>query len=165
MQINQAVKAFMKIKNFVPLFVAAVGLLAATGARAMDSAALKEPVKSVYTHYLKIQASLANDSLDGVAENAGAIAEAVEGDSMKMLPSSVAAEAQTLAKASNLKSARAAFKPLSALLIQYLTDHNAKHAYVEVYCPMADASWLQANQHISNPYFGLEMPTCGEIKN
>lgn len=133
-------------------------------ARAADNPALAGTVKSVYGHYLKIQASLAKDSMTGVAENATAIAKAIHSDA-KTLPSTVATQAEVLAKASDLKAARAAFKPLSNSLIQYLADHKAKGAYVEVYCPMANASWLQANKHVNNPYFGREMPTCGEIKN
>ena len=147
------------------LLAAAVGLLTGTGTRAADNPALMEPVKSVYAHYLKIQGDLANDSFQGVSAEAAAIAKAVQGDSMKMLPATVATEAEALAKASDLKSARAAFRPLSGALIQYLADHHAQGVYVEVYCPMAKASWLQADKNVNNPYLGQEMPTCGEIKN
>lgn len=129
-----------------------------------SNSALMEPVKSVYDHYLTIQADLANDTLKGVAENAGAIAKAVQGDSMKMLPAEVAAQAETLAKASDLKAARAAFKPLSDSLIKYLADHNAKDAYVQVYCSMARASWLQKDGNVKNPYMGKAMSECGVIQ-
>ena len=141
-----------------------IGLLCSAGARAADNPALMQPVKSVYDNYLKIQTALAGDSLSGVAENAGAITKAVQGDSMKMLPASVATEANAVAQAKDLKAARAAFKPLSDSLIKYLADHKAKDAYVQVYCPMADANWLQADKKVNNPYLGKEMPTCGEIK-
>jgi Protein of unknown function (DUF3347) len=132
---------------------------------AADNHTLMQPVKSVYDHYLKIQTDLANDSLKGVPEEADAIVKAVQGDSMKMLPETIAKEAEALSKASDLKSARAAFKPLSDSLIKYLADHHAKNAYVEVYCPMADASWLQMNKNVNNPYLGKAMATCGEVKN
>lgn len=150
-----------KVKTI--LLAAVIGLLGSAGARA-DNPALTAPVKSVYGHYLKIQASLAKDSMTGVAANADAIAKAVQTDA-KALPSAVATEAETVAQASDLKSARAAFKPLSNSLIQYLADHKARDAYVQVYCPMARASWLQADKNVDNPYLGQEMPTCGEIKN
>ncbi|HEY5043486.1 MAG TPA: DUF3347 domain-containing protein [Verrucomicrobiae bacterium] len=129
-----------------------------------DHSALMEPVKSVYDHYLTIQADLANDTFKGVAENASAIAKAVQGDSMKMLPAEVTTQAETLVKASDLKAARAAFKPLSDSLIKYLADHNAKDAYVQVYCSMARASWLQKDGNVNNPYFGKAMSKCGEIQ-
>lgn len=125
---------------------------------------LMEPVKSVYAHYLTIQADLANDSLTGVAENANAIAKAVQTDA-KIMPLDVGTQAEVLAKASDLSSARAAFKPLSDALIKYLADHQAKSAYVQVYCPMARASWLQTDKNVKNPYFGSAMSGCGEIQN
>lgn len=155
----------MKIKIMSTLLAAAAGLLLNLNAQAADSPALMQPVKSVYEHYLRIQTDLANDSLKGVPEEAAAITKAVQGDSMKMLPEKVATEAETLSKASDLKVARTAFKPLSDSLIKYLADHHAKNAYVEVYCPMAKARWLQANKNVNNPYLGQDMATCGEINN
>lgn len=154
-----------KLKTMSLLLAATAGILFSPNTYAADNPALTEPVKSVYVHYLKVQTDLANDSMKGVAEEADAIAKAVQGDKMKMLPETVATQAQALAKATDLKTARAAFKPLSDSLIKYLADHHAKDAYVQVYCPMAKASWLQAGKTVSNPYFGQGMPTCGIIKN
>lgn len=145
------------------LLAAVVGLLAGAGARAADNPTLTAPVKSVYDHYLKIQADLANDSLTGVAESADAISKAVQGDA-KTLSADVGVQAEALAKAKDLKTARAAFKPLSNALIKYLADNKAKNAYVQVYCPMARASWLQADRNVKNPFFGPAMSGCGEIK-
>ena len=155
----------MKIKTMSILLTAAASLLLNVNTHAGDSPALMQPVKSVYDHYLKIQTDLADDSLKGVSDEATAIAKAIQGDEMKMLPAVVGTEAEAVAKASDLKSARAAFKPLSDSLIKYLAAHHAKDAYIEVYCPMAKASWLQADKNVNNPYLGQKMPTCGEIKN
>jgi Protein of unknown function (DUF3347) len=146
------------------LLAAVVGLLVGTVARAADHPALTGPVKSVFDHYLKIQAELANDSLNGVAQNADAISKTVQ-SSAKMLPPEIGTQVQALAKASDLKLARAAFKPLSDSLIKYLASHKAKGAYVQVYCPMAKASWLQADKNVNNPYLGKAMSECGEIQN
>ncbi|MGO8767114.1 MAG: DUF3347 domain-containing protein [Limisphaerales bacterium] len=145
------------------LIACAAVLLWNASARADDST-LTPPVKSVYGDYLKIQANLANDSLAGVATNAGAITKAVQGDA-KMLPAEVGTEAEALTQVKDLQAARAAFKPLSNSLIKYLADHKAKEAYVQVYCPMADASWLQADKNVKNPYMGQAMSECGEIQN
>ena len=131
----------------------------------MDDA-LMEPVKSVLDHYLAIQKELAKDSIQGVGEHASAIAKAVKGDDMKMLSPDVATRAEALAKAKDLKAAREADKPLSASLIKYLADNKAgKGMYHEAYCPMAKASWLQADKAIKNPYMGKAMLSCGELKN
>ncbi len=127
---------------------------------------LMEPVKSVYDHYLAIQKELAQDSIKGVDEHASAIAKAVEQDDMKMLSPDVAKQAQTLAKAKDLKAARDADKPLSQSLIKYLADNKAgKGMYHEAYCPMVKASWLQTDKAIKNPYMGKAMLGCGELRN
>lgn len=131
----------------------------------MDDA-LMEPVKTVLDHYLAIQKELTRDSLKGVDDHAGAIAKAVNGDGMKMLPAEVATQAEALAKAKDLKAAREADKLLSASLIKYLADNKAgKGVYHEAYCPMAGASWLQTDETIRNPYMGRRMPGCGELRN
>jgi len=127
---------------------------------------LMEPVKTVYEDYLAIQTELAKDSVKGVDQHANAIAKAVRGDDMKMLPPSVATEAEAVAKAKDLKAAREAFKPLSASLAKYLADNKAgKGVYHEAYCPMAKANWLQKGQGIKNPYMGKQMLTCGDLKS
>jgi Cu(I)/Ag(I) efflux system membrane fusion protein len=166
-----------KLQNIARLLIAAVVIAAPLVGHAedkmdnmdgkkMNDSALMEPVKSVYDSYLKIQTELVKDSLKDVSENATAIAKAVRGDEMKMLPAEVATQADALAQAKDLKSAREAFKPLSTSLIKYLADNRAgKGVYHEAYCPMAKASWLQTGKDIRNPYLGKEMPDCGELKN
>lgn len=156
----------MKLTSLALTLVAAVGLLSSNTVRAADDSALMEPVKSVLDHYLKIQTELTKDSIKGVDEHAGAIAKAVKGDDMKMLSPDVAKQAEKLAQATDLKTAREAFKPLSKSLIKYLADNKAGvGTYHEAYCPMVKASWLQTGKEIKNPYMGKEMLTCGELKN
>jgi Cu(I)/Ag(I) efflux system membrane fusion protein len=128
-------------------------------------AVFMQPVQSVYDGYIKVHAALAQDSLEGVSTVAAAIAKAVQGDSMKMLPPKVGQQAEVLAKAKDLEAARAAFKPLSESLIQYLkTQKIPPGHYYEVYCSMAKASWLQPDKTIMNPYMGKAMIHCGQIK-
>jgi len=146
------------------LLILTLGLFVCVCAHAGDTPAMSGPVKSVFDHYLTIQADLANDSMDGVADNASAISKAVQGDA-KSLPADVGTQADALAKAKDLTEARAAFKPLSDSLIKYLADNNAKSAYVQVYCPMAQANWLQADKNVKNPYFGHAMQECGVVQN
>ena len=85
---------------------------------------------------------------------------------VKTLAADVARQADALAQAKNLDAARDAFKPLSKSLIKYLKDKNVPAGtYHEVYCPMADASWLQTGREIRNPYYGSQMLDCGQLKN
>ena len=156
----------MKLTSIATTLLAVAGLLFNISVRAADEPALMQPVKSVLDHYLMIQTELAKDSVKGLDEHANAIAKAVKGDSMKMLSPDVAKQAEALAKATDIKAAREAFKPLSASLVKYLADNKAgKGTYHEAYCPMVKASWLQTNKDITNPYMGKSMLTCGVLKN
>jgi Cu(I)/Ag(I) efflux system membrane fusion protein len=95
-----------------------------------------------------------------------AMVKAIQADSMKMLPPKVAQQAEVLSKAKDLETARAAFKPLSVSLIQYIKDQKVPASvYHEVYCPMAKASWLQTDKAVMNPYMGKDMIHCGQFKS
>ena len=65
------------------------------------------------------------------------------------------------------ESARNTFKELSAAAIALARvappSKGSLPGLYEVECPMAEASWLQRNDSVSNPYFA-DMKTCGEVK-
>lgn len=174
----------MNMKRIPVLIATAAGLLAAPALLAQHShadhgghqhgasprtepaPALPKPVQAVFDSYLKIQTALAQDSLEGVSANATAIAKAVQSDPAKTFSADVAQQAGALAKASDIKTARGAFKPLSDSLIKYLGANKA-HAghYVKVFCSMANARWLQTGSVVSNPYYGKSMARCGKIES
>jgi len=139
------------------LFAAVIALVHA----AETSAPVPAPIQSVMTSYLQVHDALAKDSMNGVSAAATALGKAAQND--KTFPSELSQEAQALAQAKDLAAARAAFKPLSVTLIKVLGDNHANSgAYVEAYCPMEKASWLQTGTTVSNP-FGASMSTCGSI--
>jgi len=174
----------MNMKRIPVLIATAAGLLAAPAllaqhnhgdhgahqpapnTRAEPAPPLPKPVLAVFDSYIKIQTALAQDSLQGVSANATAIAKSVQADSAKTLPADVAKQAETLAKARDIKAAREAFKPLSDSLIKYLAANKA-HAghYVKVFCSMANGRWLQTGTVVSNPYYGKSMLRCGKIES
>lgn len=128
--------------------------------------ALSGAAKPVFENYLAAQASLASDSLETISASASALAQAVQADTAKTFPAEVASQADVLAKAKDLATARKAFQPLSASLIRYAKAGNIPAGTLyEVYCPMAKASWLQADKIVRNPYFGQAMLSCGQIKS
>ena len=89
------------------------------------------------------------------------LAKATQSD--KLFPGELAQEAQALAQAKDLAAARTVFKPLSETLIKALNDNNIKSdPYVEAYCPMEQAHWLQTGKTVSNP-FGASMAHCGSL--
>jgi len=111
--------------------------------------------------YLHIQVVLANDSTDGVAEAARAIAAEAAG--MGQPAAAIGAAAEALAAATDLQSARDAFGPLSDALIAYGRDVGFGELRL-AYCPMVDKEWLQATSEIRNPFYGSMMLTCGEFR-
>lgn len=124
------------------------------------------PVQSVYDNYITVQGALAQDSLKGVSTAATAMAKAIQADSMKRLSPKVAQQAEALAQAQDLATARDAFKSLSDSLIQHLKEQKVPAgSYYVAYCPMAKASWLQTDKTIMNPYMGKGMIHCGQIKS
>ena len=140
------------------------------GGVAADNAAVKPvfsgPVQSVFDDYIKVQGTLAQDSLEGVSGAGSAMAKAIQGDATQTLSPKVAQQAEALAKAKDLEAARAAFKSLSDSLIQFVKGQKAAAGtYHVAYCPMARASWLQTGTTVVNPYMGKGMIHCGQIKS
>jgi Cu(I)/Ag(I) efflux system membrane fusion protein len=125
-----------------------------------------KPVQLVFDNYIKVQGTLAQDSIEGIGSTAGAMAEVIRSDSMKRLSPKIAEQAEALAKAKDLEAARAAFKALSESLIGYLKEQRVSAgSYYVAYCPMAKASWIQTDKTIINPYMGKGMIHCGQIKS
>lgn len=179
------------MKKFVLLTAAAFGMLTTpallaqmdhSGMGGMDHSAhgghqhdgmaasqtpLPEPAQTVFQRYLKIEATLAQDSVQGVNDNAMALTDAIRNDSPKTFSGDVAQAAEDLTKAKNLEVARQVFKRLSDGLIKHL-ETNKEHAarFEKVFCSMANAKWLQkAGTPVSNPYLGKSMATCGQIQS
>ena len=145
------------MKNLIILSSIALAIIAPLHA-APSAAALQ----SALDKYILIQTALARDSLKGVPEAAAEIATIAKA-SDGAVP--VAAQAEALAKITDIKAAREAFKPLSAALIAALASQKSiSGQYFEAFCPMANASWIQAGKKIANPYFGASMSGCGEIR-
>ena len=154
----------MNKQTFILTVFFALGALIVFGVSAVIRAAassLPAPVQSVMTPYIQIHDALAKDSLDGVSAAATDLAKATQSD--KLFPGELAQEAQALAQAKDLAAARTVFKPLSETLIKALNDNNIKSdPYVEAYCPMEQAHWLQTGKTVSNP-FGASMAHCGSL--
>ena len=127
--------------------------------------AFAAPVQSIFDNYIKVQAALVRDSLEGVADAGAAITKALPAAASEKLPTGLTSQAESLSKAKDLEAARAAFKLMSNSLIEFARSHNATGTYHVAYCPMAKASWLQTGTTVVNPYFGKAMPHCGQIKS
>ncbi len=87
-------------------------------------------------------------------------------DLLKMLNFSL----DKITKGKNIDEKRVGFRDLSKKMsesIEKFGIKTEKPLYLE-FCPMADdekgAYWISTSKDISNPYFGKQMPTCGEVK-
>jgi hypothetical protein len=119
--------------------------------------------------YLKIQAALADDSLDGVHTNAGVIvtaATALGSPAMKIDGAALQLAAASEAEPPDIKAVRDKFGMLSEAIDTYMTGlHLTPPEGVKVaYCPMVNKPWMQQGETLANPYYGKEMPTCGNFR-
>lgn len=146
-------------------FVLALALAFLAGSAGPASAAPAAPAPSgldqVLDHYEAVRKALLVDSTAGVAGHAAAIrklAAAAPADLQK----EIAAAAGKLAAAKGLEPAREAFYELSRPLVRWREAAGSKRTVV-AYCSMTKKSWLQPAGEIGNPYYGKEMPRCGEV--
>lgn len=146
------------------------GTLLLAGTLATPALAGTGALESVMKPYEEIREALVSDSLDGVPEAAATIRERVEelrDTSGETIPGEkdlkeIVAAATKLREAENLDAARDAFYELSKPLVRWRQD--AGQGPDVAFCPMKKRSWLQpGDEEIANPYYGQEMPGCGEI--
>jgi len=127
-------------------------------------AAGAEMPRTIIDPYLKIQAALANDSTDDVKANAGNIATAATALGSPAMKIDMAAV--QLTSAADLADARDKFGRLSEAIDVYMTGLKLtppEGVRVAV-CPMVNKPWMQEGSTIANPYYGKEMPTCGNFR-
>jgi hypothetical protein len=140
--------------------VALASLFLAIGSPAPQSTGALE---SIVGSYLQIHALLSADKLDGVKPLASSIASRAETLGAQGAP--IAKAAKTLGAATDLKTTRDAFGPLSDAMIAALPPERLKELGVKrTFCPMVNRSWLQKDEKIRNPYYGSAMLDCGEFK-
>lgn len=141
-------------------------------ASAAGAAGFDQAMQPVLTEYLKIHGALAADSTDGIRSAARAIEKSAKGlrpdeltgehaEHYKSIPADLVAACNDLEQAEDLKSARAAFKRLSQPLAMWVGMSKPEKINV-MYCPMAEAGWVQEGDQVANPYYGPAMLGCGE---
>lgn len=128
-------------------------------------------VGDVLDAYDGVHAALARDDAAGAAKSAGALATAAHGIAVaaagptKQPLTDLAAAAAKLAGAGDLVAARAAFgdvsKDVVALLVADPALQTGRFLFL---CPMTKGyqKWVQTTVKVENPFFGKEMPDCGE---
>ena len=128
-----------------PLCLLLVALLLGSLIAAGEPAPLGAEARAFLADYERIRAALAADDLP--AARAAAAAQ----------PS-----ARPVATATDLTSARKAFKRLSAEAVALARGQSG---YFVAHCSMfpGGADWVQTTEDLSNPYWGRSMPHCGTL--
>ena len=166
-------------KNLVFL----VSLFVATSAFANQSSACGETngerAAGMIENYLRIQTSLANDSIDQIPNYALAIHKAaadlqvaegasacgmkdMDAEKCKNIMPNIAEASATLSKSQNIEDARLIFGELSESMIEFRNMIPGEKPKV-AYCGMVKKAWLQSDDEISNPYYGSSMLRCGSL--
>lgn len=117
--------------------------------------------------YLTIQSQLAEDSMEGVADAAGQLIGTI--GTLPDSPGNMMEEAQKLAVAHDLSTARLAFGQLSVpfrtLFARMGIPRGIGRPILALHCPMyfedqGGAVWLQVAGDVRNPYMGSRMRAC-----
>src|SRR3954466_11498571 len=151
------------------LVLAAAPACAPMGGKTPDSGS-PMPV-SIVEPYLAIQEALADDRTDGIKANAGKIATAatslgaaamkIDTSALQLSGSIGATESDT-----DIKAVRDRFGALSEAIDTYMTGLNWKlpEGTAVAWCPMVKKPWIQRGDTLANPYYGKDMPTCGNFR-
>src|SRR5690242_6073603 len=101
--------------------------------------------------------------MDGVKANAGEVATAATSLGAPAMKIDTA-ELQ-LASAADLAAACEKFGTLSEAIDAYMVGLKLKapDGVRVAMCPKVQKPWLQEGSTIANPYYGKEMPTCGNF--
>jgi len=143
--------------RILPMAFVCVLAVAAAAAFAEDAAFTK-----VLQPYLRIQSQLAQDSTQGVKEDAEEIGRLAGVLGASGAP--VAQKAAGLSRTADLAGARRAFGELTDVLVEYADRQQVglPPGVEAKYCAMAEKSWFQQGASVRNPYYGKAMLTCGE---
>jgi Cu(I)/Ag(I) efflux system membrane fusion protein len=131
-------------------------------------------LESLYGSYFEVQKALAADQTPpaDAAQGLANTADELNRDpgipaSARKIIGNIATDAKHLHHM-DLAGVRKAFKPISHAVVTLATQlrsDDAQQSFIHFYCPMVPdggGDWLQPGGELANPYFGSEMPRCGE---
>jgi len=133
---------------------------------------------TISDHYEAIRLELIEDSTEGVAEHAAAIAKTAQAlklsysdttagvktgsaETVQALLPEIEKRATEVARSTDLETVRTEMAELTKPLVRWhdLVDGSRP---VVAYCPMVKKAWIQPDEPIGNPY-APSMLRCGEI--
>lgn len=137
-------------------------------------------IDKVVSGYLEVKNALTNDNGYDAAAAANKISTAIKNvdesaftaDQKKVyedVKEDIREHAEHISSnGSNIVHQREHFDLLSQDIIDLVKATGSSQNLYRDFCPMYNnkkgASWLSDNKEIRNPYYGKEMPKCGEVK-
>jgi hypothetical protein len=135
------------------------------GAAQAPAASSPEALRGIVKTYLDVHAMLAQDKFGELKGPAGTLASQTA--ALGKDGADLAKAATALAEATDIKSARDAFGPLSDVLLARVKADGSTELASDLrigYCPMIRKSWIQREDQPRNPYYGTAMATCGSVR-
>ena len=165
------------MKNYQLSILLMIGLLLIPGVIWAKTAAT--PFSELSNHYEAIRQALLIDSMEGVTEHGQGIQDLTQvliedfdaakasipeqdAETFRTTLEEIQSAASGLSSVDSLTSAREVFFTLTKPMARYRKLTGDQDTVI-AYCPMAQRSWIQPEGEIGNPYFGQEMPKCGDV--
>lgn len=135
-------------------------------------------LKAVFDAYIILKNALIEDNSKKANKAAVKILDKLESVDMKLLngkahntwmqlSAEIKKHTQALLLATDIKTQRDHFNPLSDKLIIAIEKFGIHTTVYSQFCPMANnnkgAYWLSTENKVLNPYYGNAMLTCGEV--
>ena len=118
-----------------------------------DASAYDSHEDGALKYYLMAQDALAHDRFEPAHRAVAQLSEHLAESQQPLVRAAV--------DAADIKSLRAAFKPLSDALLDLPLPDGYRRAHCSMAFDYSGASWIQADGEIMNPYYGSGMLHCG----
>ena len=142
---------------------------------AIFSTAQSESLQKVLSDYYDVKNALVQDDVSAASNVAGKLLNdtktadiksltAIEQKAFASAKDNIVYNADHISEVNDIDHQREHFEKLSAAMMQLIQVINlsTQPIYVD-YCPMKKTYWLSNEKEIKNPYYGKEMPDCGNI--
>jgi hypothetical protein len=152
------------------LIIATTILLATFSAKAADPS-----LSQLLSLYLDVKNALVNSDAGTAGTKAAEFAKAINSVDMSTLSAGehkafmplqakLSADADAIAKSTDISTQREKFKTLSNNIYALAKAVKLSTGPVyQLYCPMQKSYWLSGEASVKNPYYGKKMLTCGSV--
>jgi Cu(I)/Ag(I) efflux system membrane fusion protein len=146
-----------------------------TQAQPTEKSSYLDEIQPVIDSYLALAESLASDDvtksgevITALRERLNTVQEKISGHALHL--TGLMRDVIPVETPKEIGLQREVLGKLSKLVVEYLRSfgHKSGVSIFEIFCPMAfggkGATWIQKGNDVRNPYFGHEMPGCGEVR-